>query len=112
MGLALSSQALFGPAERINTSLWETWSTGVTWVDVQVGDFNGDGKADIVGRADELGTWWVGQSTGSNFNSSPSDQCFSGYLLTKPSRFGMRTLGSVSAFMTSFSPMILASASR
>src|SRR5437660_200903 len=40
-------------------------STGVSWVDVQVGDFNGDGLADIVGRADEFGQWWVGLSNGS-----------------------------------------------
>lgn len=39
-----------------------------------------------------------------------TDQRFSGYLLTNPSRFGMRTFGSVSAFIMSFSPMILASA--
>ena len=38
-------------------------------------------------------------------------QCFSGYLLTKASRFGIWTFASVSLFMTSFSPMILLSAS-
>jgi hypothetical protein len=48
-------------------SLWDTWSTGVTWVDVHTGDFNGDGKTDIVGRALETGQWWVAQSTGSSF---------------------------------------------
>ena len=37
-------------------------------------------------------------------------QCFSGYLLTKASRFGIWTFASVSLFMTSFSPMILLSA--
>jgi hypothetical protein len=40
----------------------------------------------------------------------PLIQCFSGYLLTNPSRFGIFTFGKVSAFMTSFSPMILLSA--
>jgi uncharacterized delta-60 repeat protein len=40
------------------TNLWSTWSTSVNWVDVQVGDFNGDGKSDIVGRALETGDWW------------------------------------------------------
>ena len=34
-------------------------------------------------------------------------QCLSGYLLTNPSRLGIRTLGKVSAFITSLSPMIL-----
>src|SRR5207248_5006351 len=41
---------------------WATWSTSVTWVDVHVGDFNGDGSSDIVGRARETGQWWVGLS--------------------------------------------------
>ncbi len=51
------------------TSLWDTWSTGVTWVDVKVGDFVGDGKTDIVGRALETGEWWVAAATGSAFTT-------------------------------------------
>src|SRR5262249_20575664 len=51
---------------KLKTSLWASWSTAVTWVDVQVGDFNGDGSADIAGRADEIGQWWVAVSNGSN----------------------------------------------
>jgi hypothetical protein len=50
--------------------LWGSWYAGVTWVDVQVGDFNGDGKADIAGRVLQSGQWWVAQSTGSSFNNS------------------------------------------
>jgi hypothetical protein len=42
----------------------------VTWVDVQVGDFNGDGKADITGRALQTGGWWTGVSNGSAFTTS------------------------------------------
>ena len=37
-------------------------------------------------------------------------QCFSGYLLMNPSRLGIFTLGKVSAFIASFSPIILLSA--
>src|SRR2546425_1554087 len=52
-------------------SVWATWSTGVTWVDVKVGDFNGDGKADIIGRASQYGQWWVGLSNSSTaFNAT------------------------------------------
>jgi hypothetical protein len=36
-------------------------------VDVHLADFNGDGKADIVGRALQTGQWWVGLSNGSGF---------------------------------------------
>jgi hypothetical protein len=53
-----------------NTTVWSTWSTGVTWVDVQVGDFNGDGKSDITGRALETGDWWTGLSAGSAFTTT------------------------------------------
>src|SRR5262249_49178922 len=52
------------------TTLWETWSTGATWVDVQVGDFNGDGKSDITGRALQSGDWWTGISNGSAFTTT------------------------------------------
>jgi hypothetical protein len=52
---------------------WTTWSTGVTWVDVKVGDFNGDGKSDIIGRAFETGQWWVALSNGSGFTNSRWD---------------------------------------
>jgi hypothetical protein len=53
-----------------NTSLWDTWSTGATWVDVQVGDFNGDGKSDITGRALQNGQWYTARSNGSVFTTS------------------------------------------
>jgi hypothetical protein len=42
----------------------------VNWLDVQVGDFNGDGKADLAGRVFQSGEWWVSLSTGSSFNAS------------------------------------------
>src|SRR5438067_1422376 len=48
-------------------STWATWSAAVTWVDVRVGDFNGDGKSDIAGRVSSTGQWYVGLSTGTSF---------------------------------------------
>jgi hypothetical protein len=54
------------------TTNWATWSTAITWVDVQTGDFNGDGKTDIIGRDQGSGTWWVGLSNGvSGFTTTP-----------------------------------------
>jgi hypothetical protein len=50
--------------------MWTIWSTGVTWVDVKVGDFTHDGKTDLAGRAKETGQWWVAQSSASSFTSS------------------------------------------
>jgi uncharacterized protein YkwD len=47
--------------------LWDAWSPSVAWVDVHTGDFNGDGKTDIVGRLAATGQWFVAQSTGSAF---------------------------------------------
>jgi hypothetical protein len=52
------------------TTYWATWSTAVTWVDVHAGDFNGDGKSDIVGRALQTGQWWAGISNGAVFSTS------------------------------------------
>jgi hypothetical protein len=40
------------------------------WVDVQVGDFNGDGKLDITGRALQNGQWYTGLSNGTAFNTT------------------------------------------
>lgn len=42
-----------------------TWSTAVAWLDVKTGDMNGDGRQDIIGRADFAGSdgseWWQAQ---------------------------------------------------
>ena len=40
---------------------WGDLPYGDGWVDVMVGDLNGDGRSDWVGRHD--GEWWVGEST-------------------------------------------------
>jgi hypothetical protein len=53
-----------------SNTAWATWNPLVQWVDVQTGDFNGDGKKDIIGRDLQTGNWWVGISTGSSFVTS------------------------------------------
>ncbi len=51
------------------TAKWGQWSTATVWSDVQIGDFNGDGRTDIAGRS-SIGQWWVNRSTGSSFGAS------------------------------------------
>src|SRR5262249_50845802 len=46
---------------------WGSWSTAVNWADVNTGDFDGNGTADVIGRDPGTGKWWVGLSTGSGF---------------------------------------------
>jgi hypothetical protein len=58
--------AISNSSTAFNTSLWATWNPNVTWADVQVGDFNGDGKSDIVGRFLQTGQWFTGISNGTN----------------------------------------------
>ena len=41
--------------------LMGAWSIAVDWQDLQVGDFNGDGRSDILGRS-AGGSWWAGLS--------------------------------------------------
>jgi hypothetical protein len=53
-----------------NTSYWGTWSANVTWVDVQIGDFNGDGKSDIIGRVLQTAQWYCGISNASSFSNA------------------------------------------
>jgi uncharacterized delta-60 repeat protein len=50
--------------------MWGSWSPAVHWTDVQTGDFNGDGTADVIGRDPATGLWWVGLSTGSGFTTT------------------------------------------
>ncbi len=51
------------------SSNWVTWSVAATWVDVSVGDFNGDGLTDIVGRVAQNGQWWAALSTSTSFTN-------------------------------------------
>jgi hypothetical protein len=47
------------------TSLLDTWDTSISWNDVVVGDFNGDGKMDIAARTGS-GSWYFSYSTGTS----------------------------------------------
>jgi hypothetical protein len=42
----------------------------VNWSDVQIGDFTGDGRDDIVGRDPSTGEVWVAASNGTGFNTT------------------------------------------
>lgn len=50
------------------SEIWTTWSTNVTWKEIFVADFTGDGLDDIAGLA-ENGQWWIAQSTGDGFQN-------------------------------------------
>jgi hypothetical protein len=70
------TQLLLEPLERrdllataltpLTNQLATTWAPA-NWVDVHVADVNGDGKADIVGRVQSTGDWWVAVNTGSGY---------------------------------------------
>jgi hypothetical protein len=51
------------------TARWGLWSTATNWSDVQIGDFNGDGRTDIAGRS-SIGQWWINRSTGTTFGAA------------------------------------------
>ncbi len=41
------------------TTVADAWSPNVTWVNVQNGDFTGDGTSDIIGMVQQTGQWFV-----------------------------------------------------
>jgi hypothetical protein len=52
------------------TSLWTAWAGDpAVWLDVQAGDFNGDGKADLAGRSQAGGGWYTSLSGGTAFQA-------------------------------------------
>jgi hypothetical protein len=53
----------------ITSTNWGSWSNSSQWDFQSVGDFNGDGRTDIIGRMNS-GLIYVGISTGQSFSSS------------------------------------------
>lgn len=53
----------------LNSAYWGGWDNTVLWNYQGVGDFDGDGKSDVVGFS-QNGSWWVGRSDGSRFEAA------------------------------------------
>jgi hypothetical protein len=49
---------------------WTQWVPGNVWADVQVGNFDGSSRTQIVGRYLPNGQWWVAQSNGTAFTNT------------------------------------------
>lgn len=47
-----------------------TWTPDVAWADATIGDFNADGRSDLLGRNPATGEWLVSRSTGTAFTTS------------------------------------------
>lgn len=56
-----------GTGVQFSATAWDYWSDA-GWHDVLTGDYNGDGKQDILGRT-ATGQWWLSQSNGSRFST-------------------------------------------
>jgi hypothetical protein len=52
--------------QSFTTSIWGRWSVGTDWTKIVTGDFNGDGRADLLGQT-STGEWWLSRSTGLGF---------------------------------------------
>src|SRR5437899_6364497 len=85
----------FFSSRRRHTRCLSDWSSdvcssdlpNVTWVDVKVGDFNGDGMLDIIGRVQQTGQWWVGLDRKSTrLNSSHLGISYAVFCLKKKTR--------------------------
>ncbi|KUG03324.1 hypothetical protein ASZ90_019287 [hydrocarbon metagenome] len=65
--VALSDGRQFLPSPGRGDFIWlEGWAVGSEWVPM-IGDFNGDGKSDIVAWNPDTGEWRVAMSNGSRF---------------------------------------------
>src|SRR5262249_43141593 len=51
---------------------WQQWAANITWADVRVGDFDGDGKSDLVARVKEKGALFVSRNFDPSHTSTPA----------------------------------------
>ena len=61
--------ALGRPARLYRVAVVPLWENNFR-VNVMTGDFNGDGKTDIIGRVQLTGRWWVAYSNGSTLTNT------------------------------------------
>ena len=59
----------------IGTEPWDVWAPDATWLDVETGDFNGDGLPDIAGLT-VWGGWWVGLNNALGGVGTPNTGAF------------------------------------
>ncbi len=53
-------------AGQFTNVLWGAWYEEAGWQDVSLGDFDGDGLSDVIGRT-STGGWWVGRNNKAGF---------------------------------------------
>ena len=64
-----SWQVLTSSGTAFTTSRFGRWNPTLSWSNVLAGDFNADGRADLVGKRSD-GAWVVAASTGTSFSST------------------------------------------
>lgn len=57
------------PSSTIVSRVFGNFTTAVNWANLTVADFDGDGRADVVGRNPATNVWWLGRSTGAAFTN-------------------------------------------
>lgn len=55
--------------ETVTSTIWGKWNPANTWLNISVGDFNGDQRDDLAGRVAATGDWFVSLSDGTRFNT-------------------------------------------
>jgi len=66
--VSLINDAILNGEATLQVQSYGNWGTQVAWVDVRIGDFNGDQLADVAVRNSTTGRWVVGANTGEQFS--------------------------------------------